>query len=121
LDRLGDIALALEETARAREHYRQALLIARDCSQVSLNLDVVASHAALLVQGGELERAVTLASLVLHHPSRHVDVKKRARILLDQLETQLPPGALAAAQERGQARVLETAVRELFAEFGSDG
>jgi predicted ATPase len=112
--RLGHIALAFGETERAHEYYREALGIAREHPHVALNLDVVASHAALLAHGGKEEGAISLASLVLHHPSGGPEVRGRAQKLIEQGEAGLSPGALAAAQERGRTQDLEATVAELF-------
>jgi DNA-binding SARP family transcriptional activator/predicted ATPase len=111
--RLGDIALALGEIARARECCGEARDIAREHPHVALNLDVVVSHAALLAEGGEEERAIALAALVLHHPSSGPELSQRAQQLIEQGEASLSPDALAAAQERGWAQDLETVIAEL--------
>jgi tetratricopeptide (TPR) repeat protein len=115
--RLGDIALALGKIEQARGTWWQALQIARDHPCVALNLDVLVSQAALLAGEGHGERAVELAALVLHHPAGHVEVKKRAQRLLDQLEADLPPDVFVGAQRRGRARELRAAVEELVAEL----
>jgi tetratricopeptide (TPR) repeat protein len=121
LDRIGDIALALGDIEEARMCYRQARQIARDHPDVALHLDVLVSRAALLARERGAKRAVELAALALRHPVSHAEMTSRAQRLLDQLETQLPPGVFAAALERGQARELETAMREIFTELESDG
>jgi hypothetical protein len=69
----------------------------------------------LLAQEGHGERAAELAALALHHPRSHVEVTKRARGLLDELETVLPPDLCAAAQVRGKARDLDAAMKDLLA------
>jgi len=116
--RLGDIALAFGEIARARECYREALAIAREHPHVALNLDVVVSHAALRQQSGEEERASALAALVLHHPSSGPEVRGRAQELIEQGEEGLPPDVFAAAVERGRVQELEATMAELFLRLG---
>jgi predicted ATPase len=111
--RLGDIALAFGETQRARECYSEALDIAREHAHVALDLDVVVSLAALRQQGGEEERAIALAALVLHHPSSGPEVSKRAQELIEQGEEGLPLDVFAAAVERGRAQELEATMAEL--------
>jgi DNA-binding SARP family transcriptional activator/predicted ATPase len=120
LDRLGDISLAERDVGRARDLYRQALIIARDYPQVTLHLDVVVSQATLRAHEGRKEQAVELAGLVLHHPRSHFEVTKRAQRLLEELEAKLSPGVFRAAQTRGQARDLEATIEELLAELESE-
>ena len=100
LDRLGDIALARGEIGPAQGYYRQAHQIARDHPQVGLTLDVLVSQAGLLAQGGREERAVELATLVLHHPAAGIRVQRKAQGLLNRLEFKIRRMPLAAAQER---------------------
>jgi tetratricopeptide (TPR) repeat protein len=117
LDRLGDVALAAGELGQAREYYRQALQIAREHPQAALNLDVVASQAALVAREGRGERAVELAALALHHPGSNTEVKRSAQRLLDRLAAEVPPDVFAAAQERGRAKDLWTTAKELAGEL----
>jgi predicted ATPase/DNA-binding SARP family transcriptional activator len=76
--------------------------------------------AALMVAEGQIERAVELYALALQQPfvssSRcYEDVVGRQ---IDAAAATLPPEVVAAARERGQARDLETTVRELVDELG---
>ena len=49
-------------------------------------------------------------------PAKHQEFKSRAAPLRAQLVTELPPGIVEAAQERGQARDLDSTAAELLAD-----
>ena len=73
--------------------------------------------ATLLAAEGEKERALELLALVLHHPLSWQWTKDRAAPLVAELEAELSPEVVAAAQARGQARDLEATVAELLVEL----
>jgi hypothetical protein len=75
--------------------------------------------ARLLLAERELEQASELLALVFHHPATWQWAKDRAAPLVAELEAKLSPDALAAAQERGRTRDLETTVAELLAAQGA--
>jgi hypothetical protein len=58
------------------------------------------------------EGALELLALILCHPASWPWAKDRAAPLVAQLEAELPPDVVAAAQERGRARDLEVTVAE---------
>ncbi len=60
------------------------------------------------------ERAIELLTLVLHHPASEQETKDRATQLFDELKSNLPPESVAAAQERGKAKMLNTVLMELL-------
>jgi hypothetical protein len=72
---------------------------------------------ALLEAEGEKERALELLVLIRHHPLSWRWTKDRAAPLVTELEAELPPDVVAAAQERGRARDLEATVAELLVEL----
>jgi len=117
LHRLGDIALATGDIQTARQYYRQGLALAMDKPFAGLKVYVLLGPARWLARRGEVEQATELAALALHHPDSVPEVQDKARQLLAELETQLPPDAFAAAQARGRARDLEATLAELLAEL----
>jgi tetratricopeptide (TPR) repeat protein len=114
LHRLGDIALTTGDLQEARQYYHQGLALAVDKPFAQLKVYVLLGPARWLAQFGEVERAAELAALALHHPDSVEEVQDKARQLLAGLESQLPPDAFAAAQERGRARDLEATLAELL-------
>jgi len=86
------------------------------------NLYALPPVVAVLLQDGQVERAVELYTLALQQPfvssSRwYEDVVGRQ--ISAGAET-LPPEVFATAQERGRVRDLEATVRELVAELGEE-
>jgi hypothetical protein len=59
-----------------------------------------------------------LLTLVLHHPTSWQSTRDQAAALVAELAAELPPEAVVAAQERGQARDLRATVAELLAAKG---
>jgi hypothetical protein len=80
---------------------------------VMRDLEGVFTLSAVPQQGGEEERAIALAALVLHHPSSGPEVRGRAQELIEQGEEGLPLDVFAAAVERGRAQELEATMAEL--------
>jgi predicted ATPase/DNA-binding SARP family transcriptional activator len=113
---LGAVCSTLGDPEGARQHFRAALEMAAD---VGARLDILARFAALMASEGEREGAAELSAFVLHHRASPKRTQNRAGRLLDELASQLPPGATAAAQERGRARDLDATVAELSAELGA--
>ena len=59
------------------------------------------------------EQAIELLALALHHPASEYETRGKASRLLDKLASRLPAELAAAAQERGQLKILETVITEL--------
>ena len=114
---LGNAALGQGDLEAAKTFLRQALEKEMSVQATAPALLTVVGIAALLMRQGQRERAVELLALVLPHPSTWEWTKDRAAPLVAELEAGLSPEVFAAAQERGQARDLETTVQELLAEL----
>jgi len=118
---LGHAERGLGRPARARQCLAEGLRIAYEIGRFLLCLDSVQLMTLLLVDRGEVERAVELYALVARHPwapnSRWFEDVVGKHIIA--AAATLPSGVLAAARERGQARDLETAIAELLAELGA--
>jgi hypothetical protein len=65
-----------------------------------------------------LSKALELVGLIVHHSASWQATRNRAVSLVAELESALPPDVVAAAQERGWARDLESTVAELLVELG---
>jgi tetratricopeptide (TPR) repeat protein len=116
---LGYADRELGQIAQAREHLHQALQIAADIQSFSGLLFTLSGIALLLVSLGHEERAIELYGLASCHPavanSRwFADVVGQP---IAAVAAELPPDAVAAAEERGRARDLEATVAELLAEL----
>jgi tetratricopeptide (TPR) repeat protein len=112
-------ARGLGDLRQAREHLIEALQTAPDSGFVEL-LYALPAVALLLVEQGEVERAVELYALVSRYPyvanSRwFADVAGKH---IAAVAATLPPEVVAAAQERGRARDLWETAAELVVELG---
>jgi len=103
---LGDAACGLRDFSGARRYYYQALETAMAIPDVSLAPLVLVGAASLLAVEGRKESALGLLALVLHHPASWQLTRDQAAALVAELAAELPPEAVAAAQERGRARDL---------------
>ena len=124
-DKGADLVLqsyAVHELGRAdvtRQLLREALLLIVEGSGFLDRLALLSRVALLLVDQGQPERAVDLYALASRYPyvanSRWFEDVAGRHIAA--VAASLPPGTVAAAQERGRARDLETTVAELLEEL----
>jgi tetratricopeptide (TPR) repeat protein len=114
---LGNAVCGLGDIPGARRYFHQALEMDISVQRIPFVLLALVGIAALLAAEGERERALKLLALVIHHPVSLQWAKDRAAPLVAQLEAELPPDVVAAAQERGRARDLDATVKELLAEL----
>jgi len=119
---LGHAERGLGRYARAQQCLCQALreiadIAAHASSRYSLSLATL-----LLVDRGEVERAIELYALAMRYPaaanSRYWEDVAGKHIAA--LAATLSPAVVAAAQERGRARDLEATVAELLMELEGD-
>jgi predicted ATPase/DNA-binding SARP family transcriptional activator len=116
---LGNAARELGDLELARRYLRQALEIGMSVRATAPALLTVVGIAALLAGEGKKEWAAELLALVLGHPYTWQWTKDRAAPLVAELEAELSPDRLRAAQERGRARDLDATAGELLAELGT--
>jgi len=116
---LAQVAVGLGRSAQARHHIRRALCIMVEQGELQSDPDVLPAVALLLVDQGEVERAVELYALACRYP-----FVANARFWEDiagkdiaTAAKTLPPEVVAAAQARGRARDLQATVRELLCEL----
>ena len=81
-----------------------------EAQATSLSLDVLVGLANLQAQSGEAEQAWELLTCVLGHSASSQEAKDRAQHLRAQLEPQLTPSQVAAAQEQAQAKTFDALV-----------
>jgi ATP/maltotriose-dependent transcriptional regulator MalT len=111
LNGLGMAVCAQGAFQDARSYLRQALQIAAEMQFVPLELTIITSSAALLLQTGQSERGRELLECVLHHPASDRDTVQRAQQLLDGLLKQ------TAAAPSPPDRNLDTLVTWLLRDF----
>jgi tetratricopeptide (TPR) repeat protein len=111
---LGEATAAAHDTSEARQIFLDALQLAMELQAIPLALDALMGLAHLQAQTGKAEAALELSICVASHPSSTQEAKDRAGQLRVQLETQLTPGQVAAAQERAGAATFDALVTELL-------
>jgi tetratricopeptide (TPR) repeat protein len=114
LKTLGDAESGLGDFHLAKKYYYRALETALSIPDAFLAPLALVGMASLLAAEGKKERTLELLTLVLHHPASWQSTRDQANALIAELAAELPPEAVAAAQERGRARNLKATVTELL-------
>ena len=110
-------AIESGDMEQAKEHLYTALKAATQAAHVSTILDVLASIAQLAARMGHQKRAAELLAYVAQHPASSFQTHNNGERLLAELRSQLPPEAIAAANERNQDKTLEDVVDQLLEEM----
>ena len=117
---LGYAARGVGDIAQAQEHHSEALRAIVEIGTFLPLLFALPLAALLLADQGEQERAVEVYALASRYPnvakSRWFEDVVGHHIAA--VAATLPPDVIAAAQERGRARDLETTAAELLVELG---
>jgi tetratricopeptide (TPR) repeat protein len=111
---LGEATEAAGDSSEAKRIYLDALHLAVEAQATSLALDVLVGLADLQAQAGGAEQALELSMCVLSHSASTQEAKDCVGQLRVQLESQLTPQQVAAAQERAQAKTFDALVTELL-------
>ena len=115
---LGNAACGLGDLAGAKRYLHQALEAVAMVGVMSFVPLTLVGIATLMSAEGQKERALELLAFALHHPICWQWVRDRTAPLVAELEVELPPEVVAAANARGRARDLDTTVAELLEELG---
>ncbi|MBI1877996.1 MAG: tetratricopeptide repeat protein [Chloroflexi bacterium] len=125
---LGAAACGLGDLQTSRNYLTEALQLGWKTRILHQVMNVLFYFAALLVKeshcAASLEpfdpqkktKALELLALVIGQPATWQTIKDRAARLQAQLEADLPPEVVAAAQERGKIRPLAEVIAELVGE-----
>jgi tetratricopeptide (TPR) repeat protein len=116
---LGEISSAEGDLEQARQHFRDALKLEMTGpgARVSLLLKILVSVAQLAARMGERERPVEWLACVADHTMSTAQLRASAVRLLDELASQLPPQAMAAARERSKGKSVDDMVGEVLREI----
>jgi predicted ATPase/DNA-binding SARP family transcriptional activator len=116
---LGDVSVARGEFRQAQQHFRAALEAetAVQGGHLPLILEVLVSIARLAAAMGKPAESAAALAFVAAHAMSHAQTSAKAERLLNELASQLPPPALAAAGERHAGRTLEEVVRAVLQEL----
>jgi predicted ATPase len=107
LNCLGQAAGAKGNAVEAQNYHRHAIRMAWETGQFSLVLDNLIGLAELELKGEQMQSAGELLAIAIHHPSTCAIDRERAERLFVQLESQLTPEAVAAAQKQSLEAVVE--------------
>jgi len=110
---LGEVALALDNFPESETYFQKALQTAIEVWVPSYALHALAGTARLLAAKGEKEKALELATFMIHHPASWKWSKDSIASLISDLETELPSNMVKAAQTWGEEKKLEGVTEEL--------
>jgi hypothetical protein len=123
---LGALECGLGQTQASRGHLLEALQIAHAKQMLSYTPTVLFYLGALLAKESDAAdvteplklqqktKALELLTLIGCHPVTEPFLKDKAARLQAQLESELPPEVVAAAQEQGKSRPLAEVVAEML-------
>ena len=114
LDHLGRALSEQGADHEARYCFLDSFKVAVEVQAVSVALDTLVGLAAVQAKEWATEHALELLTYVLGHPSSSRQTKDRAERLRAELESQLSPQQIAAAQVRAQDRTFEAIVAEIL-------
>ncbi|HEY3231653.1 MAG TPA: hypothetical protein VGJ87_20660, partial [Roseiflexaceae bacterium] len=111
---LGTVTHALGADHESWHYFHEALKLAIKTLATPVALDVFIGMATLLVKVGGTARALELLHLIIDHPAATMEAQNRAKHLLAELASRIPPQVIAAAKEPGKTRTVEVVAAELL-------
>jgi tetratricopeptide (TPR) repeat protein len=124
LVRLGDVALGLGKEGEARAHYAEAMQIGLRYGHPELTLDALTGWAQIFtkqVDPASWRQGTILAEMVANHLDSSLEVKERAKKLLQALQELSDPGAFEAACAHSSTCDLATTAKEVLEEITHGG
>jgi len=103
---LGEVCTAEGDFEQARQHFRDTLEQEMGGQAVSVPLlfEVLLGAAQLAGRMGKSQKSAEWLAYVAGHTASSVQMRERAKRILNDLASRLPPDAMAAARERSRDR-----------------
>ena len=114
LNDLGGMSSALNAYPKSQQYFRETLATAMEAKALPVALDALVGITAVRAKAGAAEPALELAAYILHHPASSKETQERAAQLGAEVQAQLTPPQIEAAQARAQAQTLEALVAEIL-------
>ena len=120
---LGKVALSMGKTAEAENYLVQCLTISKEVGFVRDIINLLYEFARLRVAQDNSEQAVELLAVVIKHPASHTarmlegPIRDSAKVLLAELEDELPQETYITALERGLELELDEVIADLLDAF----
>jgi tetratricopeptide (TPR) repeat protein len=117
---LGKVALSMGKTAEAEIYLLQSLTITKEIGFVRDIINLLYEFARLRVAQDNTEQAVELLAVVIKHPASHTarmlegPIRDSAKVLLAELEDELPQETYITALERGLELELDEVIADLL-------
>lgn len=111
---LGTVSVALNHNHDAQQYFHEALKEGLEMGVYPTVLETLVGIAQLFATQDNLEQAIELLALALHHPTCHADTKINITRLLAPLEKELPSEIYNAPFERGKANDLDAVAVSLL-------
>jgi tetratricopeptide (TPR) repeat protein len=115
LNELGNLNFILEAYPDAAECYLEALKTAMSTRALPVALASIAGIAQLMAKDRQIESAIELMTLTLHHSLSDQQTAYKAENLLEELRLEISRDAFAAAEARGKAGNFAEVVKSLLA------
>jgi predicted ATPase len=112
LNQLGEATFAQGDDSEAQRCFLEGLRTALAAQALPVALEALVGMAAVQGRAGASESALELVSQVLRHPSSSQETKARAEQLRAEVQRQLSPEQIGAAQARASAKSFEAVVQE---------
>jgi tetratricopeptide (TPR) repeat protein len=100
--------------AEAHDYCSRALQTAMTLDSTPMILHALHGFVNLFARTGDLTRALQLCCLVENHPQADADTRNRAIVSRSEIETQLPPGAVASSEHWAESANLQDVIDRLI-------
>jgi tetratricopeptide (TPR) repeat protein len=114
LKQLGNITCRMGAYQESKQYFDNALRLAIEIQAFQVTADILICVANLFQRTGKKERALELLTCVTHQAAGGQERQDRVLALLPECEAELSPQAVARCREQGQAKALETVVKEIL-------
>jgi len=110
----GEVCSVLGENSPARESLQSSLKLAMEIGAEGTAVRALLGLADLLAKGDEREHSVEILTAISRYDSFEYEDKKKAEILLSELQVGLPPQVFQIALEKGKMKALEDFVTDIL-------
>ncbi len=111
---LGQVCTELGQHAEARQHLRQALIIAAELQDETQMVDAALALALLLTAENEKEKALEIAILAGHHPGVTPAAQEQASRIAAELGQQMPAETSRLVERRARTGTPEGILAESY-------